>query len=128
MAAPIVAVLPAVFAALWSGLKAVLLWFLARLHIVKIIAVCTVMLAAFYVGKQLYSSLVTQAAQYLGNISNSSPGSAGSVSFSLLAKANYVLPITEMFALLVVYVSFAGFCLALKGLIAGYKSIPFKAA
>lgn len=128
MAAPLAALLPAIFAALWEGLKSVLLWFLARLHIVKIIMVCTIVLSAFYVGKRLYSLLVDQVAVYLSQISAASPGSAGSVSFGLLAKANYVLPITEMFALLVVYVSFAGFCLALKGLIAGYKSIPFKGA
>lgn len=128
MAAPVAVVVPALLAAFWEGLKAVLLWFISRIHIVKIILVCTILISAFYVGKALYSGLVEQVATYLGNIASSSPGSAGSVAFSLLSKANYVLPLTEMFALLVVYVSFAGFCLALKGLIAGYKAIPFKAA
>ena len=128
MAAPLVAVLPAIFAAFWAGLKTVLLWFLARMHMVKIIICCTMLVAAFYVGKSLYSALVSQVATYIGGIQSSSPGAAPSTSLAILAKANYVLPITEMFALLAVYVSFAGFCLALKGLISGYKAIPFKAA
>lgn len=125
--APVVPILSALGTALVSALVAAAKWIVDHMHIVKIVIVCTLIVAAFKAGKYAYGVLVESVSNYFDSLSASAP-SAVSASASFLAKANYVLPISEMFALLAVYVTCAGFCLGLKCVIAAYKAIPFKSA
>ena len=127
MAAPLFVALPAIFTALWGGLVACFRWLIAHAHIAKIVGICLLIAGAFKVGRLAYVALCSAVSSYLLRISQSTP-SGVSATASFLAKANYCLPISELFALLAVYVSFCGFCLALKFAIASYKAIPFKSA
>lgn len=125
MALPAVALIPAILTAIWSGLVAVVRWCVDHYHIVKIVFVCTLITAAFYLGRKVYLALVSALQSYFTEMTNNSvvaPAYTG----SLLAKANYVLPVSEMFALLTVYLVFAGLCLSVRFILAGYKAIPFK--
>lgn len=128
MAFPVVALIPAIGAALWSGLVTCFKWCVDHYHIVKIIIVCTLICTAFYLGRKAYIYFTGLLSQYMSDISAASPQGASFSGASLLAKANYVLPVSEMFALLGVYIVFAGLCLSLKFIIAGYKALPFKSA
>lgn len=127
MALPVVAWLPAIGAALWTGVVTTVKWCVNHYHIVKIVVVCTLICTAFYLGRKVYLFFNQLLTSYIGQLSSATP-TVGAYSGSLLAKANYVLPVTEMFALLGVYLVFAGLCLSLKFIIAGYKAIPFKSA
>lgn len=66
----------------------------------------------------------------IGDVSSALGGvSSGGVSVaSFLAKANYILPLNEMFVLFGVYVSLVGSCLVIRGLTAIYRLIPLKAS
>ena len=125
--APLVPVLSGLASAIVSALVVAAKWIVDHLHIVKIVVVCTLIVAAFKAGRYAYNLLVDSVGDYISRISDGVPTGL-SASASFLAKANYVLPISEMFALLSVYVTLAGLCLGLKCVIAGYKAIPFKSA
>ena len=124
---PVVAWIPAVLGAIWSGLVAITKWTVDHYHIVKIVLVCTLIITAFWLGRKVYILFNTALQEYFSDMAGVVPQSPSGVA-SFLAKANYVLPITEMFALLSVYIVFAGLCLSVKFLISGYKAIPFKNA
>ena len=94
---------------------------------IKIVGICLLIAAAFKVGRLAYNALVSALADKFAAIQNATP-SGVSVTATFLAKANYVLPISEMFSLLAVYLTMAGLCLSVKCLIAAYKAIPFKSA
>lgn len=127
MAAPIVALIPAILTAIWAGLVTVVKWCIDHYHIVKIVIVCSLITAAFWLGVKVYSALMSTLQEYFSEIAAASPsGTSGTV--DILAKANYVLPVSEMLALLVVYVTFASLCLSVKFILMGYKAIPFKNA
>ncbi len=128
MAFPVVAALPAFLAALWSGLVVCFRWLVDHFHVVKIVGVCALIAGAFKVGILAYRTLVDNVSMWINELVNNVPNNNVSVVFSYLAKANYVLPLSEMFGLLSVYASFAAACLVIKGLIASYKAIPFKSA
>ena len=127
MAAPLVALLPAILSALWAGLVVCFKWLIDHAHVIKIVGVCILITAAFKLGRFAYSALVDTVDSYLGDIAANAP-QGRAAAFSVLAKANYCLPVSETFALLLVYVTFASLCLGLKFVIAGYKAIPFKSA
>lgn len=124
---PVVAWFPALLTAIWSGLVAIVKWTVEHYHIVKIIVVCTLICSAFYLGRKVYIFFNDTLHDYFSQMSGVTPQGSSGVA-SILAKANYVLPVTEMFALLSVYIVFAGLCLSVKFLISGYKAIPFKSA
>ena len=128
MAAPLVALLPAFLSALWAGLVVCFRWLIEHAHIAKIVLVCLLIIAAFRVGLFAHGWVMDSVTDYLMHIEEIAPTSSPSPVVSFLAKANYCLPISEMFALLSVYISFCGFCLGIKFLIASYKAIPFKSA
>lgn len=125
--APIVAIVPAILAGLWSGLVGIAKWCVEHYHIVKIVIVCTLITMAFYFGRKAYIFFNDLLKEHLNQIAASTPTGPGA-GVSILAKANYVLPVSEMFALLSVYLTFAALCLSLKFIIMGYKAIPFKNA
>lgn len=125
--APVAALIPAFLSALWVGLVACLKWLVNHAHIVKIVAVCALIVAAFKVGIIAYTAICSTVTTYLNRLNDSAPHGV-STTFSLLAKVNYCVPVSETFALLAVYVSFAALCLGLKFAIASYKAIPFKNA
>lgn len=127
MAGPVVVALPAFLSALWVGLVACFKWLIDHAHIVKIVGVCILITAAFKVGLMAYTWICGAVGEHLQAIRDSAP-TAVNTTFSLLAKVNYCVPVSETFALLAVYVSFAGLCLGLKFAIASYKAIPFKQA
>lgn len=127
MALPAVALVPAILSAIWTGLVAIVKWCVDHYHIVKIVIVCTLVITAFWLGVKVYSYLIETLTGYFSDLSAASPSGVQGTA-AILAKANYVLPVSEMFALLAVYITFASLCLSVKFVLMGYKAIPFKNA
>lgn len=125
MAAPLFLALPAIFSALWAGLIAIFRWALEHAHIVKFVIVSVIIIVAFRLGVWAYSWVVGQFNQYIETIDSHLPNGV-SVSIDLLAKVNYCLPVSEALGLLSVFITLCGSCLALRGLLLAYRSIPFK--
>lgn len=125
--APVAVVGSVIISAITSAIVAAFKWLVNHIHVVKIVGVCLLIAGAFKVGRLAYNTLVGALATKLAALDSAAP-SGVSATTAFLAKANYVLPLSEMFALLAVYVVIAGICMSLKCIIAGYKAIPFKSA
>ena len=127
MSNPLFVSLPAIFAAFWSGIVAIVKWALEHAHTIKIAIVCFLVIAAFKLGHIVYSFFMQQLESYSQSINDSVP-SGFSYSLALLAKANYCLPVSEMLLLLSTYAVLAGLCISLRFFISLYRSVPFKSA
>ncbi len=127
MAAPLVVAVPAILSALWTGLVICCKWLVDHAHIAKIVTVCILISTSFWMGRKIYVALVSFLNTQLRSMANSVPHGVSS-SLDILAKANYCLPVSEMLALLSVYVSCWGLCMTLRFVLSMYRSVPFKNA
>ena len=127
MAAPAALAIPALLSALWTGLVVCFKWLIDHAHIAKVTVVCIIITSSFWMGVKIYTQFVALLNARLSSLSSSVP-SGVSVSLDILAKANYCLPVSEMLALLAVYISCWGLCMGLRFMISMYRNVPFKSA
>ena len=130
MALPLVALLPWLVGAIKSAAVVSLAWIVKHYFLLKLFFLTVVIYTCARIALGFYVKLLDTVFETM-SVAGDKLGEVATLDITIgefLAKANYVLPVSELFYLVGVFLSVYVSCLTANFLMWCWKAIPFKAA